>query len=57
VSRQRRVVVEVSVPVHRELRKLAMLNDLRIYEITNAILEEYLKDEEQVAALVKTLKV
>lgn len=57
MSRQRRVVVEVSVPVHRELRKLAMLNDLRIYEITNAILEEYLKDEEQVAALVKTLKV
>jgi hypothetical protein len=56
VSRQRRVIVEVTVPIHRELRKLAMLNDLRIYEITNAMLEAYLKDEERVGALVKKLK-
>jgi hypothetical protein len=55
VSRQRCVIVEVTVPIHRELRKLAMLNDLRIYEVTNAILEEYLKDEERVEALVKRL--
>jgi hypothetical protein len=49
--------VEFTVPTHRELRKLAMLNDLRIYEVTNAMLEEYLRDEECVRAMVKRLKV
>ena len=48
--------MEVSEPVHRELRKLALLNDLKIYELTNALLEESLKDPEQAKALVKKLK-
>ncbi len=56
MSRQRRVVVEVTEPVHRELRKLALLNDLKIYELTNAIIEDGLRDEERVNALVKKLK-
>jgi hypothetical protein len=56
VSRQRRVVVEVTEPVHRELRKIALLNDLKIYELTNAIFEDCLRDEERVNALVKKLK-
>jgi hypothetical protein len=38
----RRTVVEVSDGLHRELRKLALLNDLRIYVLVNAILEEFL---------------
>ncbi len=57
VDKRRRVVIEVREDLHRELRKLALLNDLKIYEATNALLEDYLKDEERVKALVKRLKV
>ena len=52
----KRTVVEVREDLHREIRKLALLNDLRIYELTNAILEEVLKDEEKVKSLIKNLK-
>jgi hypothetical protein len=52
----RRVVVEVREDLHREIRKLALLNDLRIYELTNAMIEEFLKDEERVKALIKRLR-
>ena len=31
----------------REIRKLALLNDLRIYELTNAIIEEALKTKKK----------
>jgi hypothetical protein len=52
----RRVVVEVRWDLHREIRKLALLNDLRIYELTNAIIEEFLGDQERVRVLVKRLR-
>jgi len=52
----RRTVVEVREDLHLEIRKWALLNDLRIYELTNAIIEEALKDQEKVKALVKRLK-
>jgi hypothetical protein len=52
----RRVVVEVRDDLHREIRKLALLNDLRIYELTNAIIEEALRDGERVKALIKRLR-
>jgi len=52
----KRTVVEVREDLHREIRKLALLNDLRIYELTNAIIEEFLKDPERVRALIKRLK-
>jgi hypothetical protein len=52
----RRTVVEVREDLHLEIRKLALLNDLRIYELTNAIIEEALKDQERVRALVKRLR-
>jgi hypothetical protein len=52
----RRTVVEVRDDLHREIRKLALLNDLRIYELTNAIIEEFLKDEGRVKALIKRLR-
>jgi hypothetical protein len=52
----RRTVVEVREDLHREIRKLALLNDLRIYELTNAIIEETLKDQEVVKSLIKRLK-
>jgi len=56
VKENRRTVVEVQDDLHREIRKLALLNDLRIYELTNAIIEEALSDEERVKALIKRLR-
>jgi len=56
LAKSRRTVVEVRDDLHSELRKLALLNDLRIYELTNAIIEEFLKDQERVTALIKRLK-
>jgi hypothetical protein len=57
VKESRRTVVEVRDDLHRELRKLALLNDLRIYELTNAIIEDFLRDQERVKALIKRLKI
>jgi len=42
--------------LHREIRKLALLNDLRIYKVANAINAEFLKDEERVKVLIRRLK-
>jgi hypothetical protein len=53
----RRTVVEVRWDLHRELRKLALLNDLRIYELVNGVLGEFLGDEERVKALIRRLRV
>lgn len=53
----RRTVVEVREDLHREIRKLALLNDLRIYELTNAIIEETLKDQEKIKTIIKKLKI
>jgi len=52
----KRTVVEVREDLHKEIRKLALLNDLRIYELTNALLEEVLKDGERVRMLIRRLK-
>jgi len=56
VKVSKRTVVEVRDDLHREIRKLALLNDLRIYQLTNAIIEEFLKDQERVKVLIKRLK-
>ncbi len=56
LDKRRRVVVEVSEDVHRELRKQALLNDLKVYELADALLEDCLKDANRVNALVKKLK-
>jgi hypothetical protein len=56
MSKNRRVVVESREDLHREIRKQAILNDVRIYELMNAIVEEFLRDEEHVKALIKRLK-
>ncbi|MEM2263503.1 MAG: hypothetical protein QW160_04700 [Candidatus Bathyarchaeia archaeon] len=55
-SHCRRTVVEVREDIHREVRKLALLNDLRIYVLVNAMLEDYLKDTERIKALIKRLR-
>ena len=53
----KRVVVEVREDLHHELRKLAVLNDLKIYILANTILEECLSDEVRVKQLLKKLKI
>ncbi|MEM3699856.1 MAG: hypothetical protein QXL57_03180 [Candidatus Bathyarchaeia archaeon] len=52
----KRTVVEIREDLHRELRKLALLNDLRIYVVANAIIEDFLKDQERVKNLIRKLK-
>ena len=52
----RRTVIEVREDLHREIRRLALLNDLCIYQLANAIIEDYLKDGERVKALIKRLR-
>jgi len=49
----KRVVVEVRADLHKELRKLAVVNDLRLYAVVNLLLEDCLKDAEHVKALLK----
>jgi hypothetical protein len=53
----KRTVIEVREDLHKEIRKTALLNDLRIYELTNAIIEETLKDQEKIKTLIKKLKI
>jgi hypothetical protein len=56
MNRSRRTVIEVRDDLHTEIRKLALLNDIRIYELANAVLEDFLKDNEQANALIKRLR-
>jgi hypothetical protein len=57
VDEHRRTVVEVRADLHQQLRKLALLNDMRIYVLANAIIEETLGYEYKVKALLKRLKI
>jgi hypothetical protein len=57
MKNNRRTVVEIRDDLHSEIKKVAVLNDLRIYELTNAIIEDCLKDHEKVKYLVKKLKI
>jgi hypothetical protein len=50
------MVIEIRVDLHQQIRKLALLNDLRIYAVANAIIEEALRDEEKINTLIKRLK-
>jgi hypothetical protein len=52
----RRMMVEVLEGLHREVRKLALLNDLKIYVLVNGIIGEFVGDEDKVRALIKRLK-
>ncbi len=49
------MVVEVCDDLRGEIGRLALLNDLRMYELTNAIIEEALKDKEKIKTLIKGL--
>jgi hypothetical protein len=52
----RRTMVEVLEGLHREVRKLALLNDLKIYVLVNGIIGEFVGDEDKVKALIRRLK-
>jgi hypothetical protein len=57
VDKHRRTVIEIRAELHQQIRKLALLNDLKIYVLANAIIEETVKDQERLNALIKRLKV
>jgi len=56
VDKNRRTVIEIRDDLHQQIRKLAILNDVKIYVLANAIIEEALRDEEKTRALIKKLK-
>ncbi len=56
MDKKRRVVVEIREDLHQELRKIAILNDMKLYCLVNAVVEEMLNDEEKLKALVKRTK-
>jgi hypothetical protein len=56
VDKTRRTVIEIHADLHQQIRKLAILNDLKIYVLANAIIEDVLSDQEKTAALIKRLK-
>jgi len=56
VDKNRRTVIEINADLHQQIRKLAILNDLKIYVLANAIIEDALSDQEKIAALIKRLK-
>jgi hypothetical protein len=57
LDKKRRVVVEISEDLHQELRKTAIINELKLYKLVSGIVEETLKDEEKLKMLLKKLKV
>ena len=56
MDKPRRTVIEIRADLHQQIRKLAILSDLKIYVLANAIIEETLKDQERIDALIKRLK-
>jgi hypothetical protein len=56
MSKNRRVIVEIREDLHQELRRLAIMNDLKLYMLVNAIIEETLNDQEKLKTLTKRLK-
>ena len=56
MSKNRRVVVEIREDLHQELRKTSILNDLKLYVLVNAIIEETLNDQEKLKTVIKKLK-
>lgn len=53
MEERRRAVVEVRSDLHQQLRKLALLNDLRIHVLANAVIEETLNDKERINGLIR----
>ena len=56
MSKTRRVVVEIREDLHQELRKLAIMNDLKLYMLVNEVFDETLNDQERLKAVIKKVK-
>jgi len=56
MHKNRRTIIEIRADLHQQIRKLAILNDLKIYVLSNAIIEDVLSDQEKIATLIKQLK-
>ena len=56
MDKNRRSVIEIHADLHQQIRKLAILNDLKIYVLASAIIEDVLSDQEKTATLIKRLK-
>jgi hypothetical protein len=56
LEKKRRVVVEIREDLHQELRKAAILNDLKLYMLVSGVIEETLKDQEKLKTVIKKLK-
>jgi len=50
-----RTVVEIRDDLHSQVKRLALLNDLRIHELTNVIIADFLQDAERVKTTIKKL--
>ena len=56
VDKKRRVLVEIREDLHQELRKTAILNDMKLYVLVNVIVGEMLNDQEKLKTLLKKAK-
>ena len=56
MDKNRWKVIEICAYLHQQIRKLAILNDLKIYVLAKTIIEYVLSDEEKIATLIKLLK-
>jgi hypothetical protein len=56
VEKQRRVLVELRADLHQELRKIAIMNEAKLYVLVNAIVEETLNDPEKLKTALRRLK-
>jgi len=50
-------IIQVRREIHLKIRKLAVLNDLKIRDLASKLLEVVLQDEQMVNHVIKTLKV
>lgn len=42
--------------MHQELRKIAIINELKLYLLVNGVIEETLNDPEKLKAVLRKLK-
>ena len=57
MEKKRRVVVEIREDLHQALRKIAIMNELKLYMLVNGIVEDTLNEQERLKNVIKKLKV
>ncbi len=50
------MVVEIREDLHQALRKIAILNELKLYVLANGIVEDALNNQERLKSLIRKLK-